>query len=1407
MSTLTRTRGVFGGALLIGVAVALPAVSQERPTSSVGRELVFERNEGQGPSGYGFIARAAGYAIAFGRGGEVVTSVTSPPPPRDRFADVTTERPSARRARATRTSVMTMRFRGASPDARPVGEDERSSVSHYLGGDGPAAQTVPHYGRISYQDLYPGVSAVFYGTGQDVEYDVMVAPGADLNAVRLVFEGARSIEVASDGTLVVEDLAGFEVRHKRPVVHQMEGAHRQDLEAHYSKISDFEVGFIVEGYDRERQLVIDPVIRYSTYLGGANTNVYYGQWDQAEAIAVDADGNAYVTGFTNALDFPLVSPAFPGVPRYGSAFLAKFDAMGQLVFSTYFPSGSYGTGIALDPEGNIYLIGLYDSTMTSLPIVGGFQGSYFGGQIGFMAKLRPTGDQILYSTYLGGSITVWGTGGWEIEDHPFDLAVDRQGNVCVVGMTDTVDFPTRNAFHPTNRGVYTGFITKINTLASGGDSLVYSSYLGGTGYTQAYGVGVDSAGTCYVTGHTTSAGLATPSPISDTGNAFIAQVDAVGALHYFSYLVGEQGSDLAIRDDKDVIVVGQFGGNGGARLITFAGLGSASLESAVSTPFPPGTSTRANAVAVGEGGYIFIVGDTKAGNPIADETVTAANYSGAYNHGGRDVYIWSGGDESGQYLGYIGGDADDQGYAVAAGPCGEAYVAGWTTSRAGFPIVNAVQPIFNGTSQARDAFVTLVEAPASRRSASACVVPTVQVLSSTTRWKPRRSDEAITVYFSAPDDLDVSSDDAGTLEIAGPAGPIRVTAKITAAPIVPRTYSMQWKGPWKYTDPSDGQERRLPAANYPIRVKAKRNDGSEVDWSAWYEKVSLVEVRSIEFVECGSIEAGGIRYFCNADAAALADNASATGDAMPGEGRAVFPDALLPGGSYQAGLHVVARLEPDMGSDAHLVPVNFAWLDVDDPSGIDTPVSGPDLPIDNVRETARLYPTQARADNQLTIRSHGQVEQIPSAAFVEFGTSTAQGNNYRIVASTDATWLSGFFAGGEAPAGVAHTSNEPVVETESGLTQVSELLTVWRTLHVELDRIDATLAQQSSLDIEGRWTKVGSKKLEDSSRSFFDLWHPTKDYWAGAIVNPYAAGEDGACRESYTVRCPFRAKSSKEHEVKTDTGGVDDIAHAGAMPDDPERAYYLREDDLRQYGEREHDLSMLREILEGAYIKVVGHPEPDNASDTLNENQLIPWSSTIAGALDERSIFSAGRDMRNSEAFWAVQLILGLEALRPSLTLVAERSPENRAGSTNDPTLELSSGTFGLTVPTPPVPLRDLGDSLWLQYRDQPVSVSFTETIRDTCATHGEDRIRPTTPVETIYVTNQTHEVLHALTLGHDGGILCATRTNYGDPSGLDVTRRQLGKLRGLTRPDALTDPDVSCSDSGPDQVNCCPSR
>jgi Beta-propeller repeat len=276
---------------------------------------------------------------------------------------------------------------------------------------------------------------------------------------------------------------------------------------------------------------LDPTgatLLYSTYLGGSGD-------DHGQGIAVDNVGNAYVTGVTNSTDFPTANPL---QPTYGGgfydAFVAAIDPTGAtLLYSTYLggSSGDSGQGIAVDSFGDAYVTG--HTLSTDFPTSNPLQPTNHGDYDAFVAALDPTGATLLYSTYLGGSSGDSGQG----------IAVDSFGDAYVTGHTFSTNFPTSNPLQPTNHGNTDAFVAALDPT---GQTLLYSTYLGGSSYDEGYGIAVDSAGNAYVTGYTLSTDFPTSNPLQPTNHgsddAFVAAIDATGAtLLYSSYLGG--GSD------------------------------------------------------------------------------------------------------------------------------------------------------------------------------------------------------------------------------------------------------------------------------------------------------------------------------------------------------------------------------------------------------------------------------------------------------------------------------------------------------------------------------------------------------------------------------------------------------------------------------------------------------------------------------------------------------------------------------------------------------------------------------------------------------------------------------------------------------------------------------------------------
>jgi len=304
-------------------------------------------------------------------------------------------------------SVIRLGFAGAALNAHPTltGEDPLPGQVNYFRGkqsDGGWHTDISTYGRVTYHDVYPGVDVVYYGTqGHTLEYDWRVAPGADPTTIRMDVEGAQSTTVDGQGTLVLHTVLG-DVQQRAPVVYQEVDGRRVDIPTHYAPTGAHQIGFAVGAYDTHRPLVIDPVLVYSTYLGGSGG-------DSGNAIAVDGAGDAYVTGYTYSSDFPTTTGAFS--TTYGGsddAFVAQINASGSaLLYSTYLGGSGvdYGKGIAVDASGDAYVIG--QTSSTNFPTTTGvFSTTFSGGSSSSEAFVAKFGS-LSSSPAAHGGIVPW----------------------------------------------------------------------------------------------------------------------------------------------------------------------------------------------------------------------------------------------------------------------------------------------------------------------------------------------------------------------------------------------------------------------------------------------------------------------------------------------------------------------------------------------------------------------------------------------------------------------------------------------------------------------------------------------------------------------------------------------------------------------------------------------------------------------------------------------------------------------------------------------------------------------------------------------------------------------------------------------------------------------------------------
>jgi hypothetical protein len=684
--------------------VTAPPANKAQIVKNYGQlPLRFVANQGQAESSVQFVSATGSYTFSLTDSGARL-SLHGP---------VTAESTAAVQPASSIAGTLHMQVLGANPGSRPVGEEALAGkVNYFLGSNAAQWHTdIPSYAKVEYPNIYAGINLVYYGDQQQLEYDFAVRPGAMPSSITLGFDGHDQLAIDKQGDLVLQTAVGS-VRQQKPFIFQEVNGIRQPIDGGYVLKGPQEVGFQVGAYDRSRTLVIDPVLAYATYLGGSMA-------DAGNAIAVDSAGNIYVAGDTTSTDFPTANPM---QPAYGggtsNAFVAKLDPTGStLLYATYLGGERFdrGNGIAVDATGSVYLVGKTSSR--TFPITpGAFEDTYRGDEFdAFVTKISPAGDQLEYSTYLGGNNNDAGiaiavdqtgnayvTGGTKSNDFPATqsayqgannggtnafvtelnatgsdvvystflggsftdrgnaIAVDANGFIYVTGHTNSNDFPTKNALQANyGGGLDNAFVAKLNPQASGDDSLVYSTFLGGSGSDKGLGIAVDGAGNVYVAGETSSADFPIlnamqPTYGGGTSNAFVAEIDSTGTALVFATYLGGSGDD------------------------------------------------RAAALALDANNNIYITGST------ASLDFPTVNPVQPNSGGGSDAFVAelaSDGSALG-YATYLGGSGDENLYqngvnigAIAVDAAGNAYITGQTTST-DFPTVNPLQPTLAGGTNA-----------------------------------------------------------------------------------------------------------------------------------------------------------------------------------------------------------------------------------------------------------------------------------------------------------------------------------------------------------------------------------------------------------------------------------------------------------------------------------------------------------------------------------------------------------------------------------------------------------------------------------------------------------------------------------------------------------------------------------
>lgn len=569
------------------------------------RSLRFEANRGQTDRRVTFISRGPGYTL-FLTPESAVFAIADPRSQRSVTDGECGERPP------TGERVVRFQFEGSNARARMEGVDLLAGRASYLVGADASSwrRDVPSFERVRATSIYPGIDAVYYGNDDGaLEYDFVVAPGADPSSIRLRIAGARDVRIER-GDLVASTDFG-ELRQQRPVLYQGVGNSRISVPGAFARNGDGTIGFSVGAYDRTLPLVIDPVLSYSTLLGGssndaaASTDVdasgaiyLFGQTrgtdfpsavdlpetvhgevdlfvaklnpagravvyavyvggsgdEESAAIRVDADGNAVGRGFTFSTDFPTVSSAQPQFGGNRDSVVFKINAAGTgFVFSTYLGGSGFEdcyTGLAVDAAGGVYVSGCTSST--DFPVLNAYDNTIDGLQDGYVTKYQPNGQRV-YSTYIGGS----GDG-----EAIYELAPLSNGALILSGTTISSDFPVVNPIQATNAGAYDGIIAR---LSPSGRQLEFSTYFGGTGDDLPGRVAVDAAGAIYLGVVTTSADYPTVRPFQagyggGSRDGAVTKITADGQRVLFSSYLGGSGDDGVFGIDVDgrgaVVVVG-----------------------------------------------------------------------------------------------------------------------------------------------------------------------------------------------------------------------------------------------------------------------------------------------------------------------------------------------------------------------------------------------------------------------------------------------------------------------------------------------------------------------------------------------------------------------------------------------------------------------------------------------------------------------------------------------------------------------------------------------------------------------------------------------------------------------------------------------------------------------------------
>jgi hypothetical protein len=645
--------------------------------------LSFEPNRGQTDSRVKFLSHA-GHRTLWLTNDEAVLAVGRRP---GAHLSNGSGSEKSRQANESAPAVLRMKFVGANANPRVAGEArQQGTVNYFIGRPEQWRTNIHTYARIRYRNLYPGIDLIFHGNKQELEYDLVVSPGADPRQIKLGISGAENLRLDEDGNLVLKTAAGDVVQQK-PGIYQREGNNLVAIAGDYVINGKDEISFRVGNYDRRAAVVIDPVLRYASYLTGGGD-----EDDGGTGIAVDSSNRVVVAGWTCSGSFPGENgPANPGCV---SAFVTKLDFTGSSMIFTAFVPGSVffdNVPLALDAANNIYIAGSTNGNTfgedTFKPTAGAFQGTFGGKTDAWVAKLNSTGTKLIYATFLGGSG----------DERTGGIAVDSGGNAYVTGTTTSKNFPvTAGVFQSecklkSDGTCASAFVTKLN---ADGSHALFSSYLGGHGTQSGQGISLNSSGNAFVVGGTdakdfpTTAGSAQPVPAGGE-DAFVAQVSSSGSHLNFSTFLGGVGADvgnaIALDSSGNAFITGRTQSKNFPVKSAFQPgcSGECSFVSKLNTngglvysTFLGNGGGRGTGIAVTRAGEAYVTGEPGPSFPITQNVFQRVQGPQLFdNPPGGSIFITKF-SSAGQliYSSYFGGGLDSP--RVALDPSTNAYLTG-----------------------------------------------------------------------------------------------------------------------------------------------------------------------------------------------------------------------------------------------------------------------------------------------------------------------------------------------------------------------------------------------------------------------------------------------------------------------------------------------------------------------------------------------------------------------------------------------------------------------------------------------------------------------------------------------------------------------------------------------------------